>query len=77
MKKPVFTDVEVPLTRIFVDADGVEWEVVEVDGADVPAARGERCLIFRSPSAVRRVWNYPTSWTAMSAAELVDLSWKR
>ena len=77
MKKPVFTDVEVPLTRVFVDSTGVEWEVVEVDGTDVPAARGERCLIFRSPAAVRRVWNYPRTWTGMSASELVDLSWRR
>jgi hypothetical protein len=77
MPKPVFTDVEVPLTRIFVDGNGVEWEVTEIDGADVPAARGERCLVFRSPAAVRRVWNYPTSWTGMSASELVNLSWNR
>jgi hypothetical protein len=77
MPKPVLTDVEVPLTRIFVDATGVEWEVSEIDGAHVPAARGERCLVFRSAAAVRRVWNYPTSWTGMSASELVDLSWRR
>jgi hypothetical protein len=77
MNKLVLTDVEVPLSRVFVDGNGVEWEVVEVDGADVPAARGERCLIFRSPTAVRRVWNYPKTWTAMSASELVNLSWNR
>jgi hypothetical protein len=77
MKKPVPHDVEVPLTRIFVDGNGVEWEVLEVDGANVPAARGERCLIFRSPMAVRRVWNYPKTWTGMSASELIDLSWNR
>lgn len=77
MKKPVLTDAEVPLTRVFVDSTGVEWEVEEVSGAEVPAARGERCLIFRSPAAVRRVWNYPKSWTVMSASELVNLSWNR
>jgi hypothetical protein len=77
MNKRVITDVEVPLTRLFVDANGVEWEVLEVNGTDVPAARGERCLIFRSPGAVRRVWNYPRAWTGMSASELVDLSWNR
>jgi hypothetical protein len=77
MAKRVSTDVEVPLARIFVDATGVEWEVSETDGAQVPAARGERCLIFRSAGAVRRVWNYPKSWTGMSASELVGLSWRR
>ena len=77
MRKPTLTDVEVPLTRVFVDGHGVEWEVVEVDGSQVPAARGERCLVFQSQTAVRRVWNYPKYWTAMSASELVDLSWGR
>lgn len=77
MKNPVLMDIEVPLTRIFVDREGVEWEVSEVNAADVPAARGERCLIFRSPGAVRRVWNYPARWTAMNASELTDLSWNR
>jgi hypothetical protein len=77
MPKPVFTDVEVPLTRVFVDSSGVEWEVLEIDAAEVPAARGERCLIFRSPGAVRRVWNYPRTWTGMSASELASLSWNR
>jgi hypothetical protein len=77
MNNPALTDVEIPLTRVFLDGTGVEWEVMELDGADVPAARGERCLIFRSSVAVRRVWNYPRSWTAMSAAELVKLSWGR
>jgi hypothetical protein len=77
MSKLMFTDVESALTRVFVDGNGVEWEVWEVDGEDVPAARGERCLIFRSSAAVRRVWNYPTSWTSMSASELTKLSWNR
>ena len=77
MPKPFLNDVEVPLPRIFVDANGVEWEVSEVDGSKVPPARGEPCLIFSSPGALRRVWNYPASWTGMSASELVDLSWKR
>jgi hypothetical protein len=77
MTKPVVTDVELPITRVFVDDEGVEWEAVEVDATHVPAAPKERCLIFRSTGAIRRVWNYPNSWTAMSAAELVRLSWSR
>jgi hypothetical protein len=77
MRKPVLTDIEVPLTRVFVDSSGVEWEVLEVDATEVPAARGERCLIFRSPGAIRRVWNYPGTWTDMSASELANLSWNR
>ena len=71
------TDVEVPRSRIFTDGEGVEWEVTEISGRSVPAARGERCLIFSSPAAIRRVWSYPESWAWMSAPELLDLSWKR
>jgi hypothetical protein len=70
-------DREVPIARIYLDAEGIEWEVVEVDGHRVPAARGESCLIFRAPHAIRRVWNFPHSWMEMSAKELSRLSWQR
>lgn len=63
--------------RFYLDTDGVEWEVVEVDGGTVPAARGERCLIFRASHAIRRVWNYPAAWSLLSALELSALSWHR
>lgn len=66
-----------PRTRVFTDDEGVQWEVTEVSGRSVPAARGERCLIFSSPVAIRRVWTYPDSWVRMSAGELYDLSWRR
>ena len=69
-------DVEVP-TRVFVDREGTEWEVSEVPGRLVPAARGERCLVFASPVAIRRVWSYPESWVSMNADELFNLSWNR
>lgn len=64
-------------TRVFTDSEGVQWEVTEVAGRNVPAARGEKCLIFSSPVAIRRVWTYPESWLRMSADELFDLSWRR
>lgn len=57
--------------------EGTEWTVREVPGDRVPAARGPGCLVFESAAAVRRVWNYPGRWRALSAAELVDLSWHR
>lgn len=66
-----------PRTRVFTDEEGVQWEVTEVSGSGVPAARGERCLIFSSPVAIRRVWTYPDSWVRMSGPELLDLSWSR
>lgn len=71
------SDRDLPRTRVFTDAEGVQWEVTEVPGERVPAARGERCLIFSSPVAIRRVWIYPESWVRMSGAELLDLSWRR
>lgn len=66
-----------PQTRVFTDGEGVQWEVTEVPGRNVPAARGEKCLIFSSPVAIRRVWTYPDTWVRMSADELYDLSWRR
>lgn len=77
MSQQPFYDREVPLSRVYVDDDGVEWEVLEVDGRQVPAARGEACLVFRSPQAMRRVWNYPRAWATLSARELCRLSWQR
>lgn len=64
-------------TRVFTDDEGVQWEVTEVPGRMVPAARGERCLIFSSPVAIRRVWSYPEHWVRMTGPELFDLSWSR
>ncbi len=64
-------------TRVFTDHEGVQWEVTEIPGRIVPAARGEKCLIFSSPVAIRRVWTYPETWVRMSADELYDLSWRR
>lgn len=64
-------------SRVFTDSEGVQWEVTEIPGRTVPAARGEKCLIFSSPVAIRRVWTYPESWVRMTADELLDLSWRR
>lgn len=75
--KGQFSDIEVTRSRVFTDGAGVEWEVMEVPGTRVPAARGERCLIFSSSTAIRRVWSYPESWVGMDAAQLFDLSWNR
>jgi len=59
---------------------GVAWTVTERDGAGVPGnadgARGRRCLVFASPEAVRRVWDYPPDWRALPDAALFALSWR-
>lgn len=57
------------------DRDGVRWRVYEESGAVVPGARGSACLVFDSDAVIRRVWNYPTEWRALSAAELIAISW--
>jgi hypothetical protein len=58
----------------------VTWTVTERDGAGVPGnadgARGRRCLVFASPEAVRRVWDYPPDWRALPDAALFALSWR-
>jgi hypothetical protein len=61
----------------FVDEDGVDWTVTERDGHDVPGSRGPRCLIFASPEAVRRVWQFPQGWRDLLTASLIELSRSR
>jgi hypothetical protein len=57
------------------DRDGTRWRVVEVDAAHVPGARGDSCLCFESPTAIRRVWCYPDNWVALSDSDLLRVSW--
>ena len=61
----------------FVDSDYVSWRVTEHDGRDVPGAHGPRFLLFFSPGAIRRVWDYPASWRALDARALMSVSWHR
>jgi hypothetical protein len=52
----------------------VRWSISERDAADVPGARGPRCLVFMSESTVRRIWTYPASWRRLSPDALLALS---
>jgi hypothetical protein len=59
-------------TRMVMDAQGNEWIIREVDTPQ-SWAHGARCLIFSSPSIVRRVWRYPAGWARLSSSELLAL----
>ena len=61
----------------FTDRDGEPWQVTERACGEVPGARGARCLVFMSDSAMRRVWHYPADWRLLDAAALMELSWRR
>jgi hypothetical protein len=61
----------------FVDNDAVLWTVTECDALDVPGKRGDRCLIFASSDAVRRVWEYPADWRELLTPSFIALSWSR
>jgi len=61
----------------FVDNDGVYWTVTERDATDLPGTRGPRCLIFASPEAIHRVWEFPAGWRDLSTQSLIALSWAR
>jgi hypothetical protein len=62
------------LSRQYRAADFSCWSVTEIAG-NVLARPGQRCLIFASADAVRRVWSYPAEWRELSDAELEALSW--
>ena len=62
---------------LFRDSHGGIWEVHEVLVApSSPWARGDRCLLFRSPGTIRRVWNYPAEWRELAPPDLEALSWQ-
>src|SRR4051812_1252633 len=62
------------LSRQYHAADFSRWSVTEIAG-NVVARPGQRCLIFASAEAVRRVWNYPPDWRELTDPELETLSW--
>jgi len=58
-------------TRSVVDAQGIFWQVCEVEfGLD---RRVGRSLVFESDVSVRRVRNYPITWHELSDEELARL----
>ena len=59
-------------TRMVMDALGNEWIVREVHTPQA-WAHGDRCLIFSSPSIVRRIWHYPEGWARLSPSDLLAL----
>jgi hypothetical protein len=63
--------------RTYVTSDGEEWRVFEIDAADLPGARGDRCLVFTSNVAFRRVWHYPDDWRRLTPRQLIELSWRK
>jgi hypothetical protein len=61
--------------RVLVEpGTGLRWQVREVDARYVPAARGDRCLIFDAETVVRRLWVYPAEWRQMPGDELLRLA---
>lgn len=60
--------------RVFTDADGVRWRVVERPFGQYDRRRG-LSLIFSSDSAVRRVRDYPADWIDLPDEALAALSW--
>ena len=63
------------LSRQFFAADFSGWTVTEIAG-NVPARPGQRCLAFASSDTIRRVWDYPADWRALSDTQLEALSWE-
>ena len=62
--------------RTFRDGDGQIWSVRELASV-APWSRAKRCLVFASEMAVRRVWEVPSNWRALTDPELEQLSWSR
>ena len=67
---------ELPDTVVIADAQGMVWRVTEHDARLIPGRRGDRCLVFSSVLAVRRVWDFPAGWRDLPAAQLIEVSWR-
>ena len=61
-----------PGERILQRGDEM-WTVREVSAHRVPGARGARCLICEYASVVRRLWDYPDNWHALTDTDLLAL----
>jgi len=56
-----------------VDADGREWRVYERTTGELSPGSGRRSLVFDADGIVRRLWRYPSAWSALPDAELLRL----
>ena len=61
-------------TALVMIVDHEEWRVYELSAASYDR-RGGNTLVFESDTVVRRVRNFPETWRALSAPELLRLSW--
>ena len=59
--------------RVVHDARDERWVVREVDARAVPGTHGDRCLILENHDRVRRLWDYPTSWSRLSDETLLEM----
>jgi hypothetical protein len=59
--------------RVLRDAHGREWRVYERTAGDQSPVAGRPSLIFDTDGIVRRLWRYPSSWSALADGELLGL----
>lgn len=59
--------------RHLLDAQGREWHVYERTAGDFSPRAGRSSLIFDAEGIVRRLWRYPSSWAALTDADLLGL----
>jgi hypothetical protein len=59
--------------RLLIDAHGREWRVYERTAGDLSPVAGRPSLVFDAEGIVRRLWRYPSSWSALPDVELLGL----
>jgi hypothetical protein len=59
---------------VIEDGNGIHWTVYELPPSSF---RRRTSLVFESGMAVRRVAHYPDAWRALTAEELIALSWQK
>jgi hypothetical protein len=59
--------------RVVYAEDGTRWRVREALAHDVPGADATSCLIFDAGYVCRRIWHFPSHWTRLSEATLLEI----
>jgi hypothetical protein len=70
----VWARAEVLSERRVLGRNGEAFTIRELEAGACPGSRTGRCLVFENHSLVRRLWDYPADWLAMSDVAVLALA---
>jgi hypothetical protein len=70
----VWAQAEVLSERRVLGTNGEAFTIRELEAGACPGPHTGRCLVFENHSLVRRLWDYPADWLAMSDVAVLALA---